>query len=1301
MKPTKTVNLDEIYVRKPCIGEELSGRVKDLEERFDDFSKNYGSDSIIEDTLVDDVEAYGNNLRKRSEPSDEDVEALKKKILAVLNNADNKIKIFETNTSIEAIQNIYINAKDDGEKILLNHKIYQFEIKNDIDFLMRCNEINYAGALGENDIVGKNSKYSNSCCPYSKSIYDKISLDKNNTKKIILQEGKANIKTKRNGGLQTVSIQIKNIGFLDGINNVENENQIIVFIKNSLTEYIGHVTAAYNTINDIINNDINTVTKDSYNDISNAVNAVLTTFKGNSGPIIDNLRAIEEPNYENEFQTIRDNFNGLNDAQEAERKTEHAKHHKNGVKVTFYTNPNDYTGPTSVKPNAINVIRYFEPHTWPDAYSVDGESGPNYTFRSNSWVASEQPGDTIGTKIKEIAADPQNVIEINAYGLWNLTVDIDYNDDGKNDKLEVTTPNSRYTKSDIKFKAEEHYKTIENFNKSLISFNPEINNENELILVEDSHYIASYSNENLCILKIYIYEDDYENYDTLKSGAKFITYGVPKNTVIDRTVKTNILSKVYEKNKYVKDLQIDYNFNVGNNNSIDIKCIFVPDLTLIVNYQKVNLLPYFTEITQCTDTERIRDVYTKRNFYDWYHRFEKMFDPQITDNDIKDLILGNNNIFMTDIKEEDYNKHYNSGDVYQVEVLPSIDPNSDEAFKKKKDITVNLTLYTIEIDVTVHNKKTNEETHNTYKRIGRMDEENIEETVKNEIMGMSFYKNTEDAKYEFNSITNNENKLNIIIDKFPKVSLNFLTEDLQNVYSFNHYYNDTVDIDKYERTSTPLWPAEFIIKDEQIWTLKKDDPYTPTGSITLTDDRSVIPNYDKTKQSYNTLSVIFSTPTYTPKPGDTDPMPGQQTTADSEIDEYPLTVINHGLEKIETIKSVEINSKYDAKRQVLTQTISPSSRRQILTFQQEFEDNEIVPRYNYCVDHEENSAYLKVTSNAGFWSFSDINIDDLHSMPQRICYPKLYEDKYCIKMGSFTSTIPRSEAGWGNNYSIRFSNDVPIKQIIKAPYGLTYKNQTLYTEPTITNNSIITYNGYKYLITKECLRLEGNQALKDGDNSIIVAHAFYLNSLYCKAHFHYATDFDWNGIASDDPVTRYNKDTMTEDMSICDNPQIIYEDGIFKIDHFKTYFGRPKIKDGYTLTLRKGNNDPNGEIITANEVTTNVSITIDISQTKELVYNFLDMHKPNLHYTFYISKDAPTTQESVTYGDDFAIIGNPKGTPVALNNGYQLTGDVEIQEGEDRQTKAKQTIMASIQNGGGIIIKVGDDDRIIKAFEIA
>ena len=357
------------------------------------------------------------------------------------------------------------------------HNNYQDTILRLLNILQNTKETNYSGKLEESEIEGSGDKYSEECCPVSKYIVNEIKLDRKNTNKIVSQNENLNIPTKRNGNNLTVDIELINVGFLDGIQNIETENPLINSIKTNLDTYKNCVSFAHDQLTAIINNDINTITKNNYNDINAQTTSILNLFKESSGPIIDNLRAIEEPNYENEFQTIRDNFNGLNDAQEAERKTEHVKHHKNGVKVTFYTDPNDYTGPTSVKSSAKNVIKYFEPHKWPDTYGVDGESGPNYTFRSNSWAASEQPGDTIGTKIKEIAADPQNVIEINAYGLWNLTVDIDYNDDGKNDKLEVTTPNSRYTKSDIKFKAEEHYKTIENFNKSLISFNPEINKE--------------------------------------------------------------------------------------------------------------------------------------------------------------------------------------------------------------------------------------------------------------------------------------------------------------------------------------------------------------------------------------------------------------------------------------------------------------------------------------------------------------------------------------------------------------------------------------------------------------------------------------------------------------------------------------------------------------------------------------------------------------------------------------------------------------------------------------------------------
>ena len=53
MKPTKTVNLDEIYVKKPCIGEELSGRVIDLFNKIDLLSGTIEPNFYIEEINSD------------------------------------------------------------------------------------------------------------------------------------------------------------------------------------------------------------------------------------------------------------------------------------------------------------------------------------------------------------------------------------------------------------------------------------------------------------------------------------------------------------------------------------------------------------------------------------------------------------------------------------------------------------------------------------------------------------------------------------------------------------------------------------------------------------------------------------------------------------------------------------------------------------------------------------------------------------------------------------------------------------------------------------------------------------------------------------------------------------------------------------------------------------------------------------------------------------------------------------------------------------------------------------------------
>jgi hypothetical protein len=65
MKPTKTVNLDNIYVKKPCIGEELSGRVNIIDTKINELSSQISGlvfDNLLESTdLVDEDEDNANS----------------------------------------------------------------------------------------------------------------------------------------------------------------------------------------------------------------------------------------------------------------------------------------------------------------------------------------------------------------------------------------------------------------------------------------------------------------------------------------------------------------------------------------------------------------------------------------------------------------------------------------------------------------------------------------------------------------------------------------------------------------------------------------------------------------------------------------------------------------------------------------------------------------------------------------------------------------------------------------------------------------------------------------------------------------------------------------------------------------------------------------------------------------------------------------------------------------------------------------------------------------------------------------
>lgn len=1274
-----TVDLDQIYVKKPCIGTELSGKINiisnDIEIIKDtiDNIDNITDELIIDYCPIDENEnsnsTFGLLKSKRdATPSEEDIKTLEKTIEKKRQKVQ---KRYETvGKFFNGVWDHYHEGRQLGINIRNPHEEYQSTITKLLSFLKK-DPIYWDGAIAPTT-VQKEGEHKYDCCEDSQSIWNSIKFDKRNTEKIASNNKTLNVNYRKIGETkQTVHFYLYNLGLLEGLNRTE-ETLIYDLLNGVFQSYLD----ALNTFNGILWR-LPSPTAQNYYTVLQNYNDANNTFNDEVTNIIDDILNIENnKTYETELNNKKTEWNNLDDSEELERATEHVKHHKNGIKVTFYPNPADYIGRYTVNSNAKTYDDYFEPGKSP--YSLkQGISEENCDFvvwRSN------------GEKLRDLISNAEiteQVQELTAYGDWKITYTISYTDDNGTDSSYCYLGSNQ--KDYIEYLVSKHYQNIENFVWNNVRITP---NHDSLILLNNKDFSANYNYENICLLKVFNDYNGYTDYSTVANDASFVAVAVPKNTVVDQAMMTHIelYARLASNRASIQQTSLRIGDRIGTESTRDVLCEFKARGSIFFEYDDPTFIKSNGEPSKEKKTYDLRFAE-----YADYPNLCIMFRPKLTDNHIK-----------TFIQQEYDSLNYNLFDLDNIEITAS-----DNARNKKGDnIIVKLRLKTINVTVEIKNKETNSiEKTKTYSNLyvtGRS-KVNIWNSLTS--IGSDEYPfwdpEIDDYKYGKSEITDNDKDAIVIsdttihVDWYPRKKLSFLDGFNNEVDAYYGYYGEMVDIDYIDRSQLAFWPEDFIIKNERIWYLDEKDPYSPTGTIELNTDLSVRPKYIESEQAYNKLSILIETGTFTPKDGESEPMPGQSERYDSGIEEIQLTVINHGQPTLKDSFDVPITYKTNVRKGTITQTIPGTSRELINQHESDFIENELKTRWRYW-DRKTNNEY-DVVSSKEIRLFSETNIDNLLTIPHCVFYPEVCEDSYNIKTLDNVYT-------YRHTYNTSSLKDHKIKSIIKSPYYKTAKNMQYYDMPDLTNIDFITIEGNKYFLNKEIpneLKTLGN-----GNNNILVAIGIPLSYIKGITTFHFANDFDFSGI--EDQNDKYkNSKKIEQETDICDNPTIVKiegEDYKFNVHCIECDIPSITVKNGYTIKLREGNNNKDGrEIDISSKISRDVKLTfgtiIDTLGTRKYVR--IDLQNENADYTFYISKNAATTQQEVRTGSDLGTIGNPTGTTVKAADGSDLAGPVEVGEGEDRQTKAKEAIRTSIQTGSGVLIKNGDLTMTIPPNQIS